>query len=384
MAESIRVLHVEDDVGFADLTADVLGGDDDLHVDTELHPGEALERLADSDYDCIVSDHDMPGMNGIEFLEAVRADDPDVPFILFTGKGSEQVASRAISAGVSDYLQKGGGTDRFEILANRIRNAVERTRAQRDLQERTAHLEQAQSVADLGSWEKDILADEIDWSDAVYDIFDIDEEDRTDLDHAAFLDYVHPDDRERVDAAWQAALDGADYDVEHRIVTDAGETRWVRERAEIAFEEDGTPTTALGIVQDITDRKAREDRLQQTAGRLAAIFEQSPDMINYHDSEGNILDPNPRLCERTGYSRAELTGMKVWDFDHDLDPDEARRIWEHTRPGESHKLTSSYECADGSTVPVEVHIRRLDQGNTDHFVVISREIGDREPTADGG
>lgn len=68
----------------------------------------------------------MPGMNGIEFLESVRAIDEDLPFILFTGKGSEEVASEAISAGVTDYLQKQSGTDQYTILANRITNATSR------------------------------------------------------------------------------------------------------------------------------------------------------------------------------------------------------------------------------------------------------------------
>jgi PAS domain S-box-containing protein len=68
----------------------------------------------------------MPGMNGIEFLRVIRADYPNLPFILYTGKGSEEVASEAISAGVTDYLQKEGGTDQYAILANRIVNVAER------------------------------------------------------------------------------------------------------------------------------------------------------------------------------------------------------------------------------------------------------------------
>ncbi len=66
----------------------------------------------------------MPGIDGLEFLQAVRERYPDLPFILFTGEGSETVASDAIAAGVTDYLQKGSGTEQYELLANRIRNAV--------------------------------------------------------------------------------------------------------------------------------------------------------------------------------------------------------------------------------------------------------------------
>ncbi|WP_134669992.1 hybrid sensor histidine kinase/response regulator [Halorussus marinus] len=137
--DPVRVLHVDDDADFAALVARFLEREDEcLSVVTEPDAAAGLDRLGDTDVDCIVSDYDMPGRNGIEFLEAVRERDPDVPFVLFTGKGSEEIASEAISAGVTDYLQKETGTDQYAILANRIRNAVDRTRAER---ERRRHLD---------------------------------------------------------------------------------------------------------------------------------------------------------------------------------------------------------------------------------------------------
>ena len=82
----------------------------------------------------MVTDYDMPGRDGIEFLEAVREEHPELPFILFTGKGSEAVASETISAGVTDYLQKEAGTEQYAALATRIRNVVTRYRRERELQ----------------------------------------------------------------------------------------------------------------------------------------------------------------------------------------------------------------------------------------------------------
>lgn len=72
----------------------------------------------------------MPRRDGIEFLRAVRKTHPDLPFVLFTGKGSEEIASEAISAGVTDYLEKKSGSEQYALLTNRVRNAVERYRAQ--------------------------------------------------------------------------------------------------------------------------------------------------------------------------------------------------------------------------------------------------------------
>ncbi len=133
--DPITVLHVDDEPGFSDLVALTLERlDDELTVLSERSAEDGLDRLAAADPDCIVSDYDMPRTNGLEFLEAVREDHPDLPFVLFTGKGSEEIASDAITAGVSDYLRKDTGTDQYTVLANRVRNAVERYRAVEDLE----------------------------------------------------------------------------------------------------------------------------------------------------------------------------------------------------------------------------------------------------------
>jgi len=130
----IRVLHVDDERALGELVATLLAREDEqITVVTEPSASDGLARLeADhEEIDCIVSDYEMPGMDGVEFLEAVRDDYPDLPFILFTGKGSEEVASEAISAGATDYLQKESGTEQYELLANRIQNAVSQTRGVR-------------------------------------------------------------------------------------------------------------------------------------------------------------------------------------------------------------------------------------------------------------
>ncbi|ELZ35667.1 GAF domain-containing protein [Halorubrum tebenquichense] len=131
-----RVLFVDDEPGAADLAAThVERLVDDIETVTRLSPDEALSVVRGQDVDCVVSDFDMPGSNGLEFLEAVRSIDPGLPFVLFTGKGSEEIASEAISAGVTDYLQKGAGRDRYEMLANSVANALGRRKAERDLRE---------------------------------------------------------------------------------------------------------------------------------------------------------------------------------------------------------------------------------------------------------
>lgn len=145
MDGGISVLHVDDEPGFGDLTATFLERSDDrLSVEPVSQPADALSRAGAAD--CIVSDYDMPEMNGIELLDAIRAEHGEMPFILFTGKGNEEVASEAISAGVTDYLQKDRGVDQYTILANRITNAVEQHRSRYQLEVRERELAETNTV----------------------------------------------------------------------------------------------------------------------------------------------------------------------------------------------------------------------------------------------
>lgn len=136
MSGNIRVLHVEDDPDFAELVAAFLEREiDAIAIETATDPSRALELIEQQPFDCIISDYDMPELDGIELLQEVRQDNPNLPFILYTGKGSEEVASEAISAGVTDYLRKSGSSETYQLLANRIIDAVEHQHSRTNYQE---------------------------------------------------------------------------------------------------------------------------------------------------------------------------------------------------------------------------------------------------------
>ena len=119
-----RVLHVDDDRSILDLTAAFLDRElNSVSVTTAIDPGEALDRLEDGQFDCVISDYDMPEMDGLELFEAIREEHPLIPFVLYTGKGSEEIASEAVNAGVTGYFQK-GGPDQQRRLANRVEQAA--------------------------------------------------------------------------------------------------------------------------------------------------------------------------------------------------------------------------------------------------------------------
>ncbi|MFC7136976.1 response regulator [Halobaculum litoreum] len=140
-----RVLHVDDDESFLDLVAAFLVDRHGFEVVSVSTVGEGLDVLADADcsVECVVSDYEMPGADGLEFLRRVREVAPDLPFVLYTGRGSESVAADAIAAGVTEYIQKETGTAQYAVLANRIEQAVDRYRADRRADRRAVALESA-------------------------------------------------------------------------------------------------------------------------------------------------------------------------------------------------------------------------------------------------
>jgi PAS domain S-box-containing protein len=129
--ETINVLHVDDSPEIGELSREFLTRvDDHFEVTAVSTVVEALTLLKRERVDCIVSDYEMPNTDGLEFLELVRERHPDLPFILFTAKGDEGIASEAIAAGVTDYMEKHIDQETYEVLAHRIENAVEQYRTQ--------------------------------------------------------------------------------------------------------------------------------------------------------------------------------------------------------------------------------------------------------------
>ncbi|CAI50881.1 receiver/sensor box histidine kinase (plasmid) [Natronomonas pharaonis DSM 2160] len=151
-AAPIHVLLVDDAVASSETMAAFLEQEGDFSVELAATGTEGLRRLhdEDTDYDCVVSDYQIPGMDGLELLAAVREEWPKLPFLLLTDYGNESIASEAISAGVTDYVKKRSSTKRRDVLMNRITNAVTKHRAEKTLErERVLTRQALDSINDI-------------------------------------------------------------------------------------------------------------------------------------------------------------------------------------------------------------------------------------------
>ena len=149
-----------------------------------------------------------------------------------------------------------------------IHDITERKQAEEDLRESRHDLDRAQAVATTGSWRMDVQKNELTWSDENHRIFGIPK--GPVMTYETFLSVIHPDDRDLVDKKWKAALEGEPYDIEHRVVVD-GKIKWVRETAELEFDEDGTLIGGFGITQDITERKRSQQERETTIEFLRIV-----------------------------------------------------------------------------------------------------------------
>ncbi|MFB6234688.1 MAG: GAF domain-containing protein [Halopenitus sp.] len=268
----IRVLHVDDERSFTEITAEFLEREnEDIAVETATRGADGLDALEASEFDCVVSDYDMPGMDGIEFLEAVRERYPNLPFILYTGKGSEEVASEAIVEGASDYIQKESGTSQYAVLANRIENAVAKYQAERDVEAtRTRYQRLIEESTDVilvvdaaGNFEY--------LSPAAERVLDYSS---TEMTGEYACDYVHDEDRD-VAMEWFTQLvqtPGGRETVEFRFEAGNGSWRWLEARGRNLLDD----PIIEGIVvyaRDITGRREREETLKQLIQRTGDLID---------------------------------------------------------------------------------------------------------------
>jgi len=125
------VLYVDDEESLLELGKVFLEMQGHFTIETTISALEAIEKLKTARYDAVISDYQMPEMDGIAFLKRVRSEFSDIPFILFTGKGREEVVIAAINNGADSYIQKGGDpTAQFAELGYKTRMAVERHNAE--------------------------------------------------------------------------------------------------------------------------------------------------------------------------------------------------------------------------------------------------------------
>lgn len=234
------------------------------------------------------------------------------------------------------------------------RDITERKQKEEEIQ---THLVQAQEIGNVGSWHLDLETEDLHWSEEAYRIFGIGREQP--MTYQRFLDAVHPADTELVTEEWAAALEGETYDFEHRIVVD-GETKWVHERAEVEFDDDGEAISGIGVVRDITEQVEREREINGQRRRYVSLFNSIRDPIAVTDTDGRVTNCNPGFTERFGYELDDIKGAPLRRLLADVGDETALLAVgnDNVEPLDS-KLEVEYRTKCGDEFPGESTVSRF-------------------------
>ena len=261
-----------------------------------------------------------------------------------------------------------------------VKDITDRKRVEEVLRESEALLSRSQAIGHIGSWEFDVVANRLTWSDEVYRMFGLRPQEFG-VTYEAFFDAVHPDDRAAVDAAYTESLrEGRDgYEIEHRVVRrDTRDIRVVHEKCEHVKDASDQIVRSIGIVQDITERKRAEEERR----RLTAILETTSDLVSISTPEGQLVYLNREGRRMLGWGANEDLSNKVIADAH---PDWALRVVNDTGipaaiqqgawRGETALLTP-----DGREIPVSQVImsHRSADGSLDYLSTIMRDMSERK------
>ena len=219
-----------------------------------------------------------------------------------------------------------------ETLDNLEEMVEERTTqldtAYNSLKESEERLAEAQKMAHIGNWVWDIATGKEYWSDELHRIFKLDPQEAAPS-YNEYLNYVHPDDRDYVDNAFKGTINGKPYEIDHRIILANGEERTVHIQAEVVFNDKNIPIQTKGIVQDITERKKAEEKIQN----LANIVESSNDAIGTMSLDGIITSWNKGAEQVYGYSAEEILGKTASILATSYLDEEIKKLTEMVKQG---------------------------------------------------
>ncbi len=200
-------------------------------------------------------------------------------------------------------------TERRKADEALLRSERELRELTRELQLERERLVAAQRVARIGSWETDLATMQVIWSEETHRIFETTPQTFHPT-HAAFLEFVHPEDRRKVDDAFMASLTSTGSHVlEHRIVMKDGRVKVVEERWQAEQDAEGRPVRAYGTCQDISERKQAGARLLESEARYRALFDRSLDAVYVNDLTGRFVDANPAALKLLGYEREDIPSL---------------------------------------------------------------------------
>jgi len=309
----IHALYVDDEPALLDLGKTFLEQSRDIAIDTDLSPKDALARAKTGRYDAIISDYQMPEMDGISLLKQIRKSGQRIPFILFTGRGREEVVIDALNNGADYYLQKGGNPRaQFAELRNMLVQAAGRRRIEAELKQseeryrnvvedqteaicrfkpdRTHVFVNAAYCALVGKTKEELIGRKF-----------IPNSPREDLE--ATKKHLH-----------SLTPENPRGSMTQRLIMPDGAERWVMCNDRAIFDKDGKVTEYQSVARDITEQKKAKDALKDSEKTLQYIIDFLPDAMYAIDLAGKVLVWNRAAEVMTGVPAGQMLGKSDREY----------------------------------------------------------------------
>ena len=264
-------------------------------------------------------------------------------------------------------------------------DVTERKRAEAELIASEARLGEAQRVANLCSWEFDLLTNRLWLSKAATDIFELDC-DRKLESYEDLLALMHPDDREPLDREYVLHQQlKRPYDMTVRFLFPGNRIKYIRARCETIYDEDDNPIRSIGTSQDVTREIEQEEHLRRTFEETKAlkeytehIVENSPSYIVGIDPEGICVSVNDAGCRISGYTREEMIGTNIWQLNYPREKfsqvERLFRIFEISGSVKDYEMTLETKSGESRDMSWTSINRYDDDGNLLEIIGVGQDI----------
>lgn len=315
----VRALFVDDDENLLFLAGRMLKGTDPAFaVVTAISAAEALIKLSKEHFDVIVADYEMPGMTGLELLEQFRKNDSQTPFIIFTGKGKEEVAMQALNLGADYYIRKEHSFARqYGELIHVIQRVVDHSRTKKELEKSELRFRRTfEAIPDPAFlWERQ--ANEIILTKANRAAINVSD---------GIIEYQIGSELEKF---YQY-----EPEVGHSISQIMSTNRTQKEERYHKLHANGQPRwylldyvkptddSVLVIAKELSDRKRVEEALLASVDQYRRFVETAQEGILIVDTHAITTFANKRMAEMLGFSREEMLKQPIFNFiDESLHPE---------------------------------------------------------------
>ena len=384
--EKIRILLIEDNPGDARLINELLAAKGSTsfvleHAD-RLSPG--LARLAQGGIDVILLDLSLPDSQGLDGLNKISVQTPNVPVVVLSGLSDEAVAVNAVQEGAQDYLVKGNIDS--ALLVRSLRYAMERQHLRVAWQESEARYRLlADNVVDV-IWTANMKWQITYVSPSIKRLLGYTVEEMKRL---AIKDFLTPDSFDQAVKLIRNQMDIITPELQYpslsltvEYVRKDGSKLWAEVTLSFLWDKDGKLSEVLGVTRDITERKKAEEALRESEEELQAIFDSSGNGIALFDLDGRLIRVNKRVLAVGGYEMEEISG-KTFDLLKMFTPESIEKMYSIKDMILSGKEVGAFECEvhtkSGKKMSLEVNAGPfLMKGQLFGFVAVMRDITERK------